>query len=303
MISKMIDANIISVLKEGNYLSFILSNDGLFSQIGYKVMRNLDGDLFIRSVKVRHNGKTKLIYDTESFHPLTEIACRISEAELWNVLFRVADGVIQIRNNGFLSCENLLLDFDNIYFDTGAMKAHFIYLPVMSGNIENTDQSVERLFNSQMKKLFESIQQITENERSCFINTFCNSVLTFEEIRRTAYFHVDEKNIKNDCQQSKEMNGLYLVGLDLKEPVSFWVTGERFTIGRRKDNDGVLDFSKQISRLHCSIICKNGKYGIVDENSKYGTEVNHTKCIPGKFYEIHEGDMIKLPMICFKVQQ
>lgn len=302
MISKLIDESAISVYKEGSYISCVLTEEDMFSQVGYKVVKSQDNDMFIQSAKVRHNGKIKLIYAIGGCQSLSEMISESAILKIWDMLFKVSDGIIQIRNNGFLSCENLLTTFDTIFFNLETMMPHFIYVPLVCGDVENANHDFDDLFRKQLKSAIENNTKISLEEKS-IVEQLCKGTSTMEEIRTIAYSHVGTVCGTSSGVHSEKRNSISLISLDPQVPLRFLVSENRFTIGRRKDNDGVVDFSKQISRLHCSVKYVNGKFGIIDENSKYGTEINQTRCIPGRFYELQEGDIIKLPVISFKVQR
>jgi pSer/pThr/pTyr-binding forkhead associated (FHA) protein len=51
--------------------------------------------------------------------------------------------------------------------------------------------------------------------------------------------------------------------------------------------------TRGISRNQCSIMLdSNGRIYIKDENSSYGTYLNQTKLVPGRWYEYYPGTVI-----------
>ena len=303
MILKHIHEDAIAVKKEGSYISCVLTNDDMFSQVGYRVIKAQNNDLFIKSAKVRHNGKIKLIYAIGGFQSLSELISESSILKIWNSLFKVSDGIIQIRNNGFLSCENLLITFDAIFFNSDTMTPHFIYLPLVCGDVESANHDLDIIFRTQLQSVIENNTQISIQDKKEIIEKLCKGIFTMEEIRTIAFSHAGISHEMPTDMNKKKKNVISLISQDPQVPLHFIINKNYFTIGRRKDNDGVVDISKQISRFHCSVKLINGKFGIIDENSLYGTELNHKKCVPGRFYELQDGDIIQLPAISFKVQR
>lgn len=303
MISKHIHEGVMTVNKEGSYISCVLTNDDMFSQVGFKVIKSQNNDLFIKSAKVKHNGKIKLIYAIGGFQSLSELIFGSSILKIWNSLFKVSDGIIQIRNNGFLSCENLLITFDAIFFNSDTMTPHFIYLPLVCGDVESVNHDLDIIFRTQLQSIIENNTQISIQDKKEIIEQLCKSTATMEEIRTIAFSHVGISYEIQTGMNKEKKDAISLISQDPQVPLHFIISKNYFTIGRRKDNDGVVDISKQISRHHCSVKLINGKFGIIDENSMYGTELNHKKCVPGRFYELQDGDIIQLPVISFKVQR
>lgn len=70
------------------------------------------------------------------------------------------------------------------------------------------------------------------------------------------------------------------------------INKESFTIGR-KDADYVIN-SPIISGLHLSIKSEQGKFYVVDENSKNGTLINNMRINPYSLTEINNGDIIQI---------
>lgn len=296
-----IGAIIVEKKKEGSYVSYTLDQREQFSELGYKIIHSQENELFINSAKVKHNGKIKLIYATEGYQPLSEILDKEILSTIWEAVFFLSDGILQICNNGFLGCENIELSFENIYFDSEQMKPYFIYLPIVYGDLENSKQYIEKRLEKEITYRIEKASAITVLQKEEIFTELGRTSYRVEEIHQCAYCHLDVRKRQNGM--NKNDRRICLVSMEETIPLKFIISGEKFTIGRRKDNDGVVSFSKRISRLHCSIVNKNGRFGVIDEKSKFGTKINSVKCEPGIFYELHIGDVLCLPEIAFKVQR
>ena len=78
------------------------------------------------------------------------------------------------------------------------------------------------------------------------------------------------------------------------------ITKPEFNIGLKDTNDGIIPFNKAISRLHCCIVTKDGKYWVKDLKSANGTYVNKTRIYSDKLYPIKSGDIIRLANTDFR---
>jgi hypothetical protein len=88
--------------------------------------------------------------------------------------------------------------------------------------------------------------------------------------------------------QEKTSNAIFLIHNG--KPVK--INKESFIIGR-KDADYVIN-SPIISGLHVSIKSEQGKFYVVDENSKNGTLINNMRINPYSLTEINNGDIIQI---------
>lgn len=91
----------------------------------------------------------------------------------------------------------------------------------------------------------------------------------------------------------------------IPHPHQYVITKPLFRIGRDKTLDGVVTFSKAVSRLHCEICYEGGSYYIQDKNSTHGTFVRHASDgqyarVIGK-EKLQSGDLLKLADVEFVV--
>jgi len=75
--------------------------------------------------------------------------------------------------------------------------------------------------------------------------------------------------------------------------VSYPLMGEESTVGRGRDSAVCLQ-SPGVSKTHCTILREAGRYVIVDEGSRNGTEVNGRTLKPGTRLQLAHGDCIRI---------
>lgn len=79
-----------------------------------------------------------------------------------------------------------------------------------------------------------------------------------------------------------------------------------FSIGKERARvDYCISDNNSVSRLHARIVCKEGKFFIIDQNATNGTYVNNVRSQPRREVEIKDGDQIKLSdeIFTFKVER
>ncbi len=94
---------------------------------------------------------------------------------------------------------------------------------------------------------------------------------------------------------------MVLIAMNAPSRVEIPITKSEFRIGKKSDNDGIVDFNKMISRQHCIISKKGDQYVICDLQSANGTFVNGERLSAGKTYLLKNGDVVRLANSDFQV--
>ena len=121
----LLEKNIISELKNGTNFGYIFRNKEQFSLTEYKVLKNV----FIKCMKMLYNGKIELFYILDGWKSLESIAANINENSFLTIMTNILASIIDVRNNGFLSCQNIDISFDKIYIDPNTLKVRLVYVP------------------------------------------------------------------------------------------------------------------------------------------------------------------------------
>ena len=96
---------------------------------------------------------------------------------------------------------------------------------------------------------------------------------------------------------------IFVSGVNTPVCVQLLVNKPEFTLGKSDSCDGVLSFNDEISREHCKIIWKDGKYYLIDLNSTNSTCLNDAVLTPGQEYPMQAGDRLRLSASTFVIEQ
>ena len=286
-------SNAVSRGKQGGNLTYILEDEGRFSQLGYKFLLSQDGKGLLPCAKIRYNGQLKFIYFTEEFQSIFTVFSQSNFEGVCTILYRFIKELIGVRDNGFLQYENIDIMPDAVMVDGKTLEVKLAYLPLSSGNGERAD--------------FESFLR---EQMICWVRKYAGK-LSPEKTDELADLLADRQSgleglLKalmrdgGDAGRPGSQGKLLLKSRDQRFPVRFLVEKESFWLGRREDNDGVVNVSKKIGRRHCRLVREQSYFYVVDEGSANGTYVNGRK-VGGEKVELHDGDVLRLPDIEFSV--
>ncbi len=284
-------------IKDEKNIGFLFEDEDCFSQVGFKVTQAPDKDCFLKGVKLRYNGQLRLIYFTEEYQSLSTVLPNMQLNTIAVLLCRLVAKILQVPEYGYISYENLLISPEDVFVDQNTLEPKFIYLPI---NGESNAESKMTFENKLRRNLHGAIRN--DGTPACidFKNMLLETGGGLEGLLKSLQRYA---NIKDAGSTPKaDVKGLRLVCANPNYNVRFDIPGKSFSIGRSKENEGVLPFSNMISRKHCTIVRKNNTYYVVDEQSKKGTMLNGKLCQAGVEVPLKEGDVIKIWELSFTVK-
>lgn len=297
----------ISEMECGSNFSYILGDNNTFLSTEYKVLQSHANDCFVKSMKMTFNGHIQLYYLTKSYKPLSVMINSMGEKEFLTIIKNLLVDIIEVKNNGFLSCQNIDISFDKVFVNQSTHKVSLIYLPLSQHIFEDVN-AFENELRTAIIKLIASNQSISSSKVKQLSADLQNGMLTIEDIqRRIGAEHIEPVVVDNDNQKKtfSESNGtqacLKLVAMNAPAYFELVVSKSDFTIGKRDTNDGIITFNKMISRVHCKITNNNGEYWITDLQSANGTFVNRTRIQPNQPHIIKIGDVVRLADSDFQI--
>lgn len=281
--------------KESKACVYFLDNEDAFSQLGYKVMLSQKVPGLLKAVRLKHNGRTEFVYLTKGYQTFQTLLPALHRGSVFALCCKVVETILAIRNQGFLLSENIDVSVDRVYFDATTHKAFLVYLPLSAGE-ENSEMQFEAAARRLLLQLIKMADAVSSEKEKMVVNALLQGTEDFEIIGRMF------REATGGNPTKSATGKLSLSSMDPNLQLKVTMEGDKLRIGRKKDNDFVLDFTNQISRLHCVIYQQADTFYVRDENSSFGTGLNGRRLLAGKPEEIRNGDVLILPGIKFKIQ-
>lgn len=299
------DSGIVKEIDCDNNFGYVLNNNTYFVNTDYKVLQNQTNQLFLRCMKMSYNGKLELYYLTDEYRPFSSLLVRMKPDTFITIIVNLFSNIIEVQNNGFLTCQNIDLSWDKIFVDINTLKVKLVYLPI-SVRMFNSYREVENELRSRLVKLIDEVFPISNERIEQLVLDLSNGLLTLEDVynkaRGSGISQTRERVYDNVEIQRNTNEIMRLVSINKSEPFEILLDKSEMVIGKKAEfADKVITFNKMISRKHCRIVKRNNEFYIADENSVNGTYVNGKRLAPKQLYPIKKGDTICLANSNFQV--
>lgn len=279
--------------RQGKNWSYLFKEEKNFSQLGYKLIQPPNENGLLHCAKVHYNGNLKLIYLTEDYRNLPYMLASLQENGVWTIFYKLLSAILKIRENGFLSCTNIDITPECIYFTPKTLEPHLIYLPLATDGSEDGLPEFEQALRRNMIQALQASDHVgMKDGKDSMIEILSDTGGGLESLRKKLLKNADSEVAPFLLLQCKN-DGI---------PITFEIYKDKYLIGRKRDNDGVLDCSNKVSRVHCSIVREDNLYYITDEQSSCGTFINEIPCASGERKKLHDGDVVRLADIEFYVK-
>lgn len=304
-------------IKSSSSFGYILADDSSFSSMDYKVLQNQNNGLFIECVKVLYNGKTELYYITEGLRSLDLMVKEMTPDMLIVVLVDILECILEVKNNGFLQCQNVAISWDKIYVNPATLKVKLVYFPVNPMQFENYG-SFEGALRSEIIKMVNRVTINSNAKLDQLIVDLTNGMTTIKEIHnKYKGGAIEQKQRKESakmmqksvivCEEEGRVSSsassvLRLVSVNTPEPFEAILDQPDMVMGRKRGAvDILIPFNRMIGRIHCRITNQDGVYSIEDEGSVNGTYVNGVRVPPHQSVSVKKGDFIRMADSGFKL--
>lgn len=300
----LIENNYIREMECGSNFSYILSDNGTFLSTEYKVLQSQTNSCFVKCMKMMYNGKVQLYYLTKGLKSFASMIPSLDADSFLTIVSNMLSDIIDVKHNGFLSCQNIDISFERIYVDPTTHKVSLVYLP-LSKRIYDDNSSFENEIRTGLVKLISGVSTLSSPKTMQFSADLSNGTLSIEDLHariKGGKTIVDRGGTDEVIQNKPSSGSLRITAMNAPTRVEIVVTKDEFVIGKKPELcDGVIDFNKMISRSHCRINKRGSQYTITDLQSANGTYVNKVKLQPNQPHPINNGDVIRLANSDFQV--
>lgn len=304
--NSLIENNYIKEMVHGSNIFYILNDNNSFLSTEYKVLQSHGDSCFVKCVKMLFNGKIQLCYFTEKYRKFSSLIYAINPENFLTICSNLFENIIEVKNNGFLSCQNIDISFERVYIDQSTYNVSLIYLPISKRLFDDTS-SFENELRTNLIRVIQMVPSLSNKNTIAFSANLSDGSLSLENLY--AYMksgkiitHISPAPTQPKISEYSKI--IKLVALNAPSRTEIRINKKDFVIGKSETSaDGVINYNKMISRNHC-LITQNGKqYMIVDLNSLNGTFINHVRIPSNKPYPINSGDIIRLANSDFQVVQ
>lgn len=308
-VNVLVEKGILAEQKCGSNFAYTLLDSGMFLPTEYKVLQSQDDQCFLKCMKLLYNGQIQFYYLLEDYRSLAQLLPSLDADGFMVIVTNILANTLQVKNNGFLSCQKLDLSFEHIYVDMNTYKVKLVYVPVNQGFYMD-DASCENAFRTSLIKLIGTTQNLCSSKTIKFANGLSNGLLALQDLYEAAntgkvfqpYGNSGAVGAKTYPKmqpetevQRQNATSMQLVSLNAPNKITLAIDKSEYVIGKKAGAvDGVLSFNKMISRIHCKIIQREGQFFIEDLQSANGTYVNYEKLNPHSPHLLKNGDRIRL---------
>ena len=293
---------VITELPCGDNFSYILYDNSQFLMTDYKFLQSQVNGGFIKCMKMLYNGKTGFFYMADNFKTFESIVQSINTDIFMTIISNLFNNIIEVKNNGFLSCQNIDVSFDKIFINLNTLKVNLVYIPI-STRIFNDYNEFENKLRTNLIKLINSQSSLSDGKVKQFAMDLSNGMLSLEDIyNRIKGIKMTTIKPKDAINEDYNKRIMRIVAMDSPSPIEILVDKNNYVIGKNPSMvDGAITFNKAVSRVHCKITNSNGQFMLIDLDSANGTYVNKVKLFPKQPHQLNNGDVIRLANSDFKI--
>ena len=293
----LVKNNCIEELECGSNFSYILNDNDTFLSTDYKVLQSQTNSCFVKCMKMLYNGNIQLYYLTKEFRSFASMLSQLDIESFMTIVSNLLSDIIDINLNGFLSCQNIDISFDHVYVDPATLKVSLIYLPLTT-HLHEDGAAFENELRTELVKVILGFPALSSTKTMQLSVDLSDGTLSIEDI----LFRIKGTDTTVPAVNDEKVPVMRLIALNAPAEAEIKVTKDEFTLGKKADLcDGVINFNRLISRLHCKIAKSGDVFTVTDLQSVNGTYVNKVKLHPYAPEIINHGDVLRLANSDFRV--
>lgn len=299
----LIEKNYISEMECGSNFSYILNDSSTFLSTEYKVLQSQANSCFVKCMKMMYNGKMQLFYLTKGLKSFASMLPSMDAESFLTIVSNLLSNIVDVKHNGFLSCQNIDISFERVYVDPTTHKVSLVYLPLNKRMFDDAS-AFENELRTSLVKLISGISTLSTVKTMQFSADLSNGSLTIEDLQNRIKGGKGATPVVTPphTDASGDAGKLRIIAMNAPTRVEIEVTKDEFIIGKKKELvDGVVSFNKMISRSHCKINRRGSQYMVTDLQSANGTYVNKVRLQPNQPCQIKNGDVIRMADSDFQV--
>ena len=236
------------------------------------------------------------------YRPISSMFARITQDMLILVVINLFADILEVRNNGFLDCQNIDLSWDKVFVEQNTLKVKLVYIPVSERAFDSYAEYESEL-RSSIVKLIGRVVSAPGERLNQFVRDLRNGSLTLEDVyNKSRSAGIPPLMDTPAADAGPRENSIRIVAMNAPGHFELLIDKAETLLGKKRGLvDAVIPFNRMISRKHCRISRNNGEFYISDEGSANGTYVNRVRLSPGQRQRIKKGDIIRLADSDFQI--
>ena len=300
----LIENGILTEMSCGANFAYTLTDSSAFLSTEYKVLQSQADGCFVKCMRMLYNGKVQLYYYVNNYKSFSTMIAGLDAEHFMVLVSNLLNDVINVKNNGFLSCQNIDVSFDKIFVDPTTFKVSLVYLP-LSRHIYGDYGSFENELRTGLVKLINSISTISSPKTMRLAVDLTDGKLTLDDLysRIKSGKTIPAKLPVKPYEELNSQTNMRIIAMNAPMRVEIDVNKDEFILGKNPAAvDGVVSFNKMISRVHCKINKVGDKFTITDLKSANGTFVNNVRLAVSQSYPLKNGDVVRLANSSFQIR-
>lgn len=315
--NRLIERGLLQEIACGGNFAYVLADAGLFQPTDYKVLHSQTESVFVRCTKMLFNGRIQLYYLPDDMKPLSAVLASLNPETFLTVVSNLLQGVLETKNNGFLSCTNVELSFDKIFVDISNMKVRLVYLPV-SEHLMGDELLFESQLRTELLRTIRMMPGLAGPKTTALSGYLMDGTLSLADLcaklkapapaaegwqkaehKAAVPVQPEKPEIPEPPKTPKTMR---IVAMNAPRRVEFEVKKDHYLIGKPGAKvHAEIDFNRMISRVHCCVDRDGDRFTVTDLGSTNGTYLNGEKLQPNHPGKLKDGDMLRLANSIFQV--
>lgn len=302
----LVESGVIKELNYSNDFIYVLKDENDAISSDYKILKMGWEDYFVPCMSIKHNGLDALYYYVRDFKPLSGLETSLSQDQMLKIIKNIVKDIVDVRDNGFLSCQKIEFSADKIFIDSKNLRTVLTYVPI-SRKIYSDEVAFEDCVRRTLIELVSNSESIDTENKTVLINELKNVMQSLDTILEKLSTNEDacskEDNTRIDVDKKKETVSVFkLVSTNAPVSLQFIIDKADFLLGRKKAAvDGAIEYNKLVGRVHCRLSLVDGNLFVQDLDSANGTYVNGIKLTGNIPKALNVGDILKLADTEFKV--
>lgn len=320
--SVFVDGSYVSLVDHGENFGYLLNENDSFASVDFRVLQGRNDDRFAKAIKLLHNGKIEIFYDVRDYVPFTSQMRLLRTDTIIQFVCDVFGGIIDSRDDGFLSCQNIDISRERIYIEPATSKPKLIYVPI-SERVFNSFSEFEEMLRRNITREISGEIKKTDDKLEKFLEDVSSSLISIDELYRKYHTErstagsgadktssgkigINDININNTNKNNMNISKCRLIP-DNPDYPCIELTDALIRIGNGKDLEwaDIVIRAEGISRKQCSIR-KIGEEFFISDGCEERPSTNHTyignlRLDHLKLYKLTVGDRIKMAGITYTI--